>query len=306
MVGESNGFHVIQMDVDAAANTVTIATTTGLLEVDGVRLPTYVGCKMVNRDRVNNILGLNLDGPVTTCRTVNEHTYNMALAGLSEAERVRFIAEGRALEFADDYIAGSGAEWLPSQVDDYIESDSKGLRIVAPAVQVPWNETTHEFYQGTNHCKLITLAAMQRWMRKGAFTDSPELFPRSTPPCTSPASMTSSVGSCRFWFAPAQATFCQDYSGPGWVSATAQEECSKRHASPEALAAADSKYAGLGGVYDRLSCDERADSPPPVGTCVFHCNAADETLWHTLDANANGPAATQIMRRACDLFIEQR
>ena len=184
LFGESNGFHVIQMDAEPGK--VTIATTMGFVNIDNIQLASYVGCKMVNRDRVNNILSLNLDGPATTCRTVNEHTYNMALAGLSEAERVRFIAEGRALEFADDYIAGSGAEWLPSQVDDYIESDSKGLRIVAPAVQVPWNETTHEFYQGTNHCKLITLAAMQRWMRKGAFTDSPELFPRSTPPCTSP------------------------------------------------------------------------------------------------------------------------
>jgi hypothetical protein len=209
------------------------------------------------------------------------------------------------LEFGDDYIAGSGAEWLPSQVDDYIKSDSQGLSIVAPAVRVPWNETTHEFYQGTHHCKLITLAAMQNWMRKAAFTDSDELFPRSKPPCAAPASMTSSAGSCRFWFAPAQATFCQDYSGVGWGNATAQEECSKRHASAEALVAADSKYAGLGGVYDLLSCADRKDSPAPVSTCVFHCNAEDETLWHTLDTKASGPAATQIMRRACDLFIEQ-
>ena len=304
LVGESNGFHVIQMDVDAATNTVTIATTTAMVETGNQLLPAYVACKMVNRERVNDVLGLGFNGPEPTCRAVNEHTYNVALAGLSEAERARFIADGRALQFGEDYIAGSGAEWLPSQVDDYIQPDTNGLYIAAPSVRVPWNATTHEFYQGTHHCKLITLAAMQRWMREIAFTDSDKLFPRSVPPCIAPTSMTSQVGSCSFWFAPAQTTFCQDYSGSGWEVATAREECGKRHASPAALAAADSKYEGLGGVYDPLSCIERTDSGAPAGTCVFHCNAADETLWHTRDVAATGPVSSSMMRRACDLYIE--
>jgi hypothetical protein len=303
LVGESNGFHVIQMDVDATTNTVTIATTTGMVETENRQLPAYVACKMVNRERVNDVLGLGLSGPAATCRSVNEHTYGLALAGLSEAERTRFIAEGRELQFGADYIAGSGAEWLPSHVDDYIQSDTNGLYIVAPSVRVPWNAATHEFYQGTHHCKLITLAAMQRWMRSIAFTDSTELFPPTAQACISPTSLTSTVGSCRFWFAPAQTTFCQDYSGSGWDVAAAKEECGKRHASQAALAAVDSKYEGLGGVYDPLSCDARDDSPAPVGTCVFHCNAADETLWHMLDATAVDAAAARMMSRACDLFV---
>jgi len=306
LAGESNGFHVIQMDVDSASGTVTVATTINWVEVDGMKLPASVGCKMVNRERVNDVLGLALQGPPATCRTVNEYTYSIALAGLSEAERARFVGEGRSLEFAEDYVAASGAEWLPSRAEDYIESDAKGLRIVAPSVRVPWNAATHEFYQGTHHCKLITGAAMQYWMRSVAFTDSEQLFPGTVAACTAPTSMTSSVGSCRFWFAPAQASFCQDYSGAGWDAAAARDECGRRHASPEALAAADSKYAGLGGIYNPLSCAERGDSPAPVGTCVFHCNAADETLWHTLDRAATGPAASTMMRRACDLFVERQ
>jgi hypothetical protein len=303
LFGESNGFHVIQMD--AAPGKVTIATTMGFVDVDGAQMVSYVGCKMVNRDRVNDVLELELTDSGASCRSVNEHTYDVALQGLSSTERQRYETQGRKLQFADDYLSASGAEWLPSQVDNYISSAAEGLTIVAPSVQVPWDETTHEFYQGTHHCKLIALTAMQRWMRLAAFTDSEELFPRAIPPCTAASSMTSAVGSCKFWFAPAQAYFCQDYSGSGWDHSGAREECSKRHASPEALAAVDSKYEGLGGIYDSLSCDTRDDSPSPVGTCVFHCNASDETLWHTLDAADTGPAATDMMRRACDLYIER-
>ena len=99
--------------------------------------------------------------------------------------------------------------------------------------------------------------------------------------------------------------FCQDYSGTGWSIDSARAECAKRHASPEALDAADSRYEGLGGVYNRLSCADRDDSPDPVGTCVFHCRAADETLWHTLEKDADGATGAAMMRRACDLYLER-
>ena len=300
--GESNGFHVIQMDAEPGK--VTIATTMGLVNIDNLQVASYVGCKMVNRERVNDVLGLKLSGPRKVCQDVNEHTYAEALRGLTPAERQRYQDEGRKLYFAQDYVTASGAEWLPSQVDNYISSSAEGLTIVAPSVQVPWDEKAHKFYQGTQHCKLITLNIMQRWMRSTAFTDDTELFPRVIPPCTAASSLTSEVGSCKFWFAPGQAYFCQDYSGAGWGKAGASEECGKRHASPEALAAVDSKYEGKGGVFSELSCDDRKDSPAPVGTCVFHCNAPDETLWHTLDAADTGPAATSMMRKACDLYIE--
>jgi len=244
--GESNGFHVIQMD--AVPGKVTIATTMGFVAVDNTQIPSYVGCKMVNRERVNDVLNLTLSGPRNVCRDVNEHTYAEALRGLSPKERQRYETEGRKLFFADDYVTGSGAEWLPSQVDNYISSNAVGLTVVAPSVQVPWDAQTHEFYQGTQHCKLITLAAMQRWMRSAAFTDTAELFPRVIPPCVEASSLTSEVGSCKFWFAPGQAYYCQDYSGAGWDHAGAEKECGKRHASPEALAEVDSKYAGKGVI----------------------------------------------------------
>jgi hypothetical protein len=302
LTGESNGFHVIQMD--AEPGTVTIATTTGMSELSGQSMPAWVGCKMVNRERVNDVLGLQLSGERNSCREVNEHTYALAIQELSSAERQRFEAAGRKLFFSDDYVAQSGAEWLPSKVGDYISSDSNGLTVTAPSVQVPWDSEARSFYQGTHHCKLITLATMQRWLRLAAFTDTTDLFPETTESCTEPTSMTSAVGSCRFWFAPAKSMFCQDYSGSGWTEVAARSECAKRHASPEALVAADSRYEGDGGVYDPLSCTDRPDSPEPVGTCVFHCKASDETLWHTLKPDAGGPAGAVMMSRACDLYIE--
>jgi hypothetical protein len=308
--GNSNGFHTIQMDVDAATNTVTVAATAGAVEIDGEQLATHVACKMVNRERINDVLELALEGPDRSCADVNRLTLVAALADLTAAERGAYEARGVQLRFADDYIAASGGEWLPSRIDDFIKyrgaagSEPAYLEITAPSVRVPWDTATKEFYQGTQHCKLITREAMGRWLRTGAFTSAQELFPREALPCTAPTSMTSDVGSCLFWFAPARTMFCQDYSGTAWGAAEAREECGLRHASPEAQAKADNKYAGTGGVWSAFGCSNRPDSAPPVGTCVFHCNAGDETLWHTLTDAAGGPAADAMMQRACDLYIK--
>jgi len=219
--GTSNGFHTIQMDADGDSGTVTVATTYGTVEVDGAELVTHVACKMVNRDRVNDVLGRKLGGPERSCAAVNIRTYEAALDSLSEAERVNYATNGLALRFGPDYIAASGAEWLPSEIADFIHyrpaagDDAAYLEIVAPSVRVPWNTEQREFYQGTHHCKLISLAAMQRWMRTVSFSDAQELFPRGADECTAPTSMGSAVGSCLFWFAPANGMYCQDYSGRG-------------------------------------------------------------------------------------------
>jgi hypothetical protein len=310
--GKSNGFHTIQMDASAASHTVTVAAATEVVDVDGGEMVTSVACKMVDRQRINEVLGLNLPGPERSCSDVNQHTYQAALATLSAAERNRYVADGRQLRFGADSMAVSGGEWLPSRIDDYITSGADAvasesyLLVTAPSVRVPWKSQSGEFYQGTQHCKLISLAAMQRWMRSGAFAKKNELFPRTDVACIAPASMTSESGSCLFWFAPAQAMFCQDYSGAGWDATAAQAECAKRHASAEALTLAGNKYAGAGGRYSSNSCVKRADSEPVTGTCVFHCNAPDETLWHTLTAMDNSAGAGKLMSRACDLFIPAR
>jgi hypothetical protein len=307
--GVGNGFHTIQMDVDAEAALVKIAMTTGTVNVAGEADPlaTHVACKMVNRQRINDVLGLELPGPDRSCRVVNEHTYRRALAMLSVAERDRFRSAGRPLEFADDYLAASGGEWLPAVIDAFIQpvngDAAQGLEIRAPAVRVPWDSQQRQFFQGTQHCKLITMAAMQRWMRDGAFGGGDILFPRAKPACTAPSSMTSSVGSCLFYFAPADSMYCQDYSGPDWAVATAQAECGNRHASPEALRASDNRYDGAGGIYSAASCTERDDVPPLAGTCVFRCNDGDEALWHVTGSGTSTPGAAQMMSRACDLFI---
>jgi hypothetical protein len=311
--GSSNGFHTIQMDVDTVRRTVTVAAATEVVNVDGQELATSVACKMVDRQRINDVLALELAGPDQRCADVNRHTYQIALASLAEEERSRYLTAGRKLEFAQDHMSVSGGEWLPARADDYItlqtggSADAPYLQVIAPSVRVPWNPEQHEFYQGTQHCKLITLAAMLRWMQSAAFSSTKELFPRVAELCVAPHSMTSQSGSCLFWFAPAQAMFCQDYSGAAWDTATAQEECSKRHASAAALQRAGSKYTGKGGRYSADSCVNRKDSAPLASTCVFHCKAADETLWHTLEGvDTSSPAANSMMNKACDLFIESR
>ncbi len=305
--GVGDGFHNIQMDVDADGGTVSIATTQATTSIKGEEFVTHVSCKMVNRERVNNVLGLTLNGPERTCRDVNARTYQVALDSLSNEERQAFEAQGKPLRFVEDYVASSGGEWLPSSVDDYIEDVDDGkssyLEIQAPSVQVPWNASERQFFQGTHHCKLITAAAMQRWMVDGGLNNENSLFPRSRPPCDAPTSMTSQVGSCRFYFAPSQSTFCKDYSGAEWTIAAAQEECGKRHATREAVLAAENKYEGAGGVFSRSSCRQRGDAEPIAGTCVFNCKAADETLWHTLKLK-DAVADTSMASGACDLYIE--
>lgn len=300
--GESNGFHTIQMDVDLGKRTVVIATTAGTANVDGAPLTTHVACKLVDRTRVNDVLKLQLAGPLRSCRDVNEYTYTQALASLSPAERQRYESSGRKLRFADDYLAATGAEWLPSAVETYIHADGEVVEVQAPAVVVPWT-SGGKFFQGTHHCKLITLAAMQRWMRSAAFANDGQLVPGNHGACTAPHATTSTAGSCLFYFAPAGGRFCQDYSGAGWTPESAAAECGKRHASAEALKAAANRYAGTGGLFSRESCGSREDREPLSGTCVFHCQAPDETLWHPLGQAATGGAAATMMRKACDLYL---
>lgn len=296
-VGAGNGFHTIQMDVDAATGQAVIAMTTDYANVDGENVSTHVSCKMVDRDRINDVLALNLPGPDRQCRSVNEHTYARALAGLTAAERRRYSADGRKLAFADDAILASGGEWLPVTMDRFVDASGGDVVIRAPSVRVPWSASARNFYQGTQHCKLITLAAMERWLRIGAFNRDATLLPATDLTCDTPHSMTSTVGSCRFYFAPADATFCQDYSGSGWSPDTARTECDKRHASAAALRAAKNRYAGAGGNFSTKNCAARDDAPAIVGTCVFHCRRPDETLWQV--AGAIDPRMT----RGCDLFL---
>ncbi len=310
--GVSNGFHTIQMDVDAATRTVVIATTSGTVQADGKALTTHVACKLVDRDRVNDVLGLELSGPERSCRDVNEHTYRLALESLSSEEQQRYTTTGRPLRFGDDYITATGAEWLPVAVEKHITAtagtgtDPGYLEIRAPAVVVPWSRTDRQFFKGTHHCKLITLAAQQRWMRVGALSRDATLFPSAAPQCDAPSSMTSTAGSCVFYFAPANARYCQDYSGPDWTPVSARQECGKRHASPEALKAAANRYAGAGGLFSEASCQDREENLLLAGTCVFHCQQPDEGLWHPLtvgEGDANGVAAGAMMSKACDLFV---
>ncbi|MGI9341787.1 MAG: hypothetical protein ACR2QV_02990 [Gammaproteobacteria bacterium] len=296
-VGAGNGFHTIQMDVDAETGVAVIAMTTDYTSIDGENVATHVSCKMVDRDRINDVLALNLPGPDRQCRRVNEHTYARALAGLTAAERRRYLDDGRKLAFGDDAILASGGEWLPVSMDAFVDVSGGDVIVRAPSVRVPWNSSERNFYQGTQHCKLITLAAMERWLRSGAFDPDATLLPATDLACDAPHAMTSTVCSCRFYFAPADAMFCQDYSGPAWSPDTARAECDQRHASAAALRAAENRYAGAGGRFSTKNCAARDDAPAIVGTCVFHCRRPDETLWHV--AGAIDPRMT----RGCDLFL---
>lgn len=298
--GEGNGFHTIQMSVDEDRRELVVAMTTGTTAGSAKGLTTYVACKMVNRDRVNDQLGLQLDGPRRSCRDVNEHTFQLAWALLSDAERQRYVEKGRGLVFTDDTIVPTGGEWLPADTASYIEAADDGatLEASAPSVQVPWNSGERGFFQGTHHCKLISLAAMRRWMTRAAFEADAPLLPAGRTACVAPSAMTARAGSCLFYFAPAKAMFCTDFSGAGWTDATARAECGKRHASPAALQAAGNRYEGAGGIYSRTGCAARSDAPAIAGTCVFHCNESDEVLWQVADG------AGAMMNRACDLYID--
>jgi hypothetical protein len=148
-----------------------------------------------------------------------------------------------------------------------------------------------------------------------ALTDVTELFPRANPVCTSPSSMTSSVGSCLQFFGPADGTFCTDYSGSGWTTETAGAQCAERHATKAAWFAANRRYTGVGGIFSTQSCAERdaiseARRPPvelaqtgAFGTCVFRCNQSDESLWHSLTEDPSADQGSAGMTRRCDLFI---
>ena len=295
--GYGNGFHVIQMDVDAHSRQVSIAMMTETAEFQGRTLATHVACKTVDRARINDVLGLRLPGPEHQCREINEHTHERALDTLSAAERSRYLNDGRRLTFADDFLIETGGEWLPKPMDDFVRPGEEDMTILAPSVRVPWSPDERQFYQGTQHCKLLTLAGMLQWMRRGAFEPDARPVPIMATECSAPSSMTSQVGSCLFYFAPAGSMFCQDFSGSDWTTVSAREECGLRHADEAALAAAENRYTGAGGVFSSLPCRERTDTPEFTGTCVFHCRSPEETLWHV-----GGPMAPE-MTRGCELFV---
>jgi hypothetical protein len=291
-----------QMDIDVQTRTINVAMTTVTVTEDGEEFATHVACKMVSRARVNNVLELNLSGDPRSCRDVNEHTYRLALATLSAEDRRGFSTKGTPLRFVDDYAASAGGEWLPSVVNDFIKPLDDGsayIEVQAPSVQVPWDPAGRDWYKGTHHCKLITLTAMRRWITGGAQTGATELFPRHKAPCIEPSPMESKFGSCVFFFGPADSMFCQDFNGRGWTAESARAECGIRHATEAGWLAADKRYEGEGGIYDSSSCDGRGLDAGFSGTCVFHCNAPDESLWHVLGAGVSPKG----MERACDLFI---
>jgi hypothetical protein len=309
------GFGTLQMDIDTAAGTVIVASLTEQVDIDGEKINASVWCKLVNQERVNDVLQKQLAPPPQSCRNVNEYTYQKALAMLSAEQRAAYEANGTPLRFVDDYDTGAGAAWIPAVVNDYIEPEDGALRIQAPSVQVAWDPQTRDWYKGTHHCKVITLAAMHRWMTEAAFDGAMELFPRANPVCTEPSSMTSTVGSCLQFFGPANATFCTDYSGSGWTTQTASAQCAERHATKAAWLAADRKYSGVGGIFSTQSCAERnaiseARRPPleiaatgAFGTCIFRCNHGDESLWHSLTGDPSADQGGGRLTRRCDLFI---
>ncbi len=308
LYGEGDGFHTIQMNADEVSGVVTIATSANTVQRGGQQLRTDVACKMVNAERIRDVLALDLPGAPATCREVNAATHAVALESLTVAERSRYLAEGRQLSFAPDYITASGGEWLPARVVDFIAAEpgpAGTVRVTAPAVQVPWDPVAREFHQGTRHCKLLTAALMRTWMRDSAFRPNAVLLEPAGEVCSAPATGQAQAGSCRFWFAPAQAMFCQDYTGPGWNAATAREACARRHASEAALKAAGSGYEGSGGSYAAQSCAQRADSGELGGTCVFNCGTGEETTWRQSGAGRlPASAAATMLARACDLYIE--
>jgi len=164
-IGYGNGFHVIQMDVDAGQHQVQIAMTTDFADLDGEKLATHVSCKTVDRDRVNDVLGMQLTGPDHQCREVNELTYERALAGLSPEERARYLTDGRQLIFGDDALIATGGEWLPITMDTFIRpagNPGNDIVIRSPSVRVPWNRADRQFYQGTQHCKRCASAHSAR------------------------------------------------------------------------------------------------------------------------------------------------
>lgn len=295
--GVGNGFHTIQMSTDAAEGTAVVAMTTVSTDVAGEELPAYVACKMLDRARVNDELGYALPAPSRTCRAVNEHTWQVAWQSLSEIERDRYLRKGSVLRFGEDEILSSGGAWLPANAADHVDPDGAGFVVRAPSVRVPWNGQQREFFQGTRHCKLVTLAAMRAWLLDAAFRPDGQPIPAPGSDCTAPARAAEAAGSCLFYFAPMNSLYCEDYNGDGWSPAAARTACARRHASREALQSAGNRYEGSGGVFSPRACGDRDDAPDTSGSCVFNCGTRNETTWQvTGSANA-------MLDKACDLYL---
>ena len=211
--GASNGFHTIQMGTEAEPPRIVIAS---YYQQDDDGTIVAASCKLINRERANKELGLNLSGPARQCRDINQYSYQLALSQLTAKEKKRYLAEGIQLQFAEDYIATTGGEWLPSDVqgENRLDQANKILWVKAPSVQVAWNPQQRKFFQGVHHCKLISVASMLNWMRQQSFSHSPQLINDEKDSCKAANQAEQNVGSCLFYFAPADTMFCKGLHRP--------------------------------------------------------------------------------------------
>jgi hypothetical protein len=302
--GTGNGFYTIQMSIDEPSRTLVVAMTTSVVERAGRDSPAWVGCKMVSSARVADVLGIGNEGPERSCRDVNEHTFQLALSRLTAMERDKLAAARARLEFAPDTMLPTGGEWLPADPRDGIATlPDGGYRVSALSVAVPWSPGERAFFQGTRHCKLLTLATVESWLQAAIAGRQQELLPAAKRACSPPSPLRSRVGSCLFWFAPVGGLVCQDYSGGDWTREKAQQECGRRHASQAALAAAGQRYQGAGGTWADGSCESRDDAPPRLGTCVFRCADGDETLWHLPGSDADAGGQAPGAARFCEAYV---
>lgn len=308
-----------QMYADPERRLVHVPTMLEKVRMGRKQRTVDVYCKLLDQERINDVLGLRLPATDASCRQVNEFTHEVALASLTAAERARYLSTGRQLRFVDDYPAVAGAEWYPAVITEFItpvaDAPAPGaVAVQAPAVRIPWDPVQRDWFTGSHLCKLISLEAMRLWMTDVAFRGTSEMFPSPKPRCFAPTAMTSEAGSCVFYFGPARRNFCQDYSGPGWDEESARADCGKRHVTKASWDASKGRHTDEGGSFSTQSCKDRnalaevqgepwnlADARN-LGTCVFHCKAEDEALWHTLRADPGDDRGVNV-DRICDLYI---
>ncbi len=233
------------------------------------------------------------------CSDAQQVVYDTVLNDiLNEAQREKYLAEGKTLSFIPDNSATNpvkqGPNWLP------VDPAEKFIGEGNDYTYEPWSlflesddpiaANGPEGLRGVRYCKLLTHEGIAHWMLEESFNESPVFITPTPFVCNQPFSTESPGGSCIFYFLYVDAFYCADFTGIDYVAAgTVEAKCDEN----------GEKYGGV-AIYNESPCKDRTeeisgivpDYTEYLGTCVVGCQETGEFLWNVyggdLMANCGG------------------
>ncbi|GFN76819.1 hypothetical protein PoB_000332500 [Plakobranchus ocellatus] len=130
--------------------------------------PREISVKMKSREAIEKaldsnpeaeVLMLNKNSSIPTCRSMNEQALNLALKNSTITAQERYKNRGRPLTFKDDIVYHTGIQWLTAALA--LDEDDKGLSVQSVALYVPMSSAV---FPGMHYCKVLSPYRAMEWI----------------------------------------------------------------------------------------------------------------------------------------------